>query len=127
MPASGPYSTVKYVSTTPGADSNAYTLFSTVDANWPQNGFALFGIHRFCLDLAHNQAGTLRWYRSDDRGVNWILMGVEAISPPTNETNIRDWLIDGAKDWRLVWTNGGVAQTVWSPMMTLVEDRHPAA
>jgi hypothetical protein len=122
-----PYSTAKYTGATPGADSNAYELFSTVTAEWPVNALALMGIHRILLDLAHNQNGTLRWYRSDDRGENWILMGVEAITAPTNETNIRDWLVEGSPDWQLTWTNAGTAQTVWSPKIVLLDTRLPAA
>lgn len=112
---------IKYTGATPGADANVYSLFNTVTA-FPDaaRAVALAGVVRFVLNLKNNQAGTLKWYKSADRGVNWNQLGQESIAAggATNSLN-RDYEVSPEQDWKIEWTNGGSAQTTWFVDMAL--------
>lgn len=115
---------VTYQGSTPGADANTYTLFDTT--TYPMKGFlAMAGLKRFIIDLEHDQAGSLRWAKSENRGTTWIQLAAdEAIAAPAaNTTTIRDFYIEPYGDWRLQWINGGAAQGVWIPSMVVTDER----
>lgn len=115
---------VKYVGTTPGADVNVYSLFDTTVAGVGAGFLNMTDTHRVVVDLGHTQGGTFNWYRSDDGGAVWIQQGTEVVAAPAaTETTIRDFLVEGCLDWKLTWTNGGVAQATWSPRVSLIDDR----
>lgn len=115
---------IKYGGATPGADGNTYVLFSTVDAGCPRNAFAHNDVRRWSMDLAHDQAGTLNSWKSQDGGVNWIQITTEAIVvPAAGTTTKKEILVEGLQDWKVEWVNGGQAQTVWALDMLLGDDR----
>lgn len=119
-----PFSQLSYTGSTPGADSNTYVLFSTVTANWPERAFALWGVHKFCLDLKHNQAGTINWYKSNDRGTNWRQMGTVAVAAPAStDGTLFEAFVASERDFKLEWVNGGSAQSPWIVDMSLSDDR----
>lgn len=113
-------SKIPYQGTTPGADSNDYVLFDTT-VSFPNapNMFQLSCIKRFILDLGHDEDGTLEEYKSSDGGANWTQVSSEAITASATATTTREYAVEPYDDWRLVWANGGSAQTVWDPDMAL--------
>lgn len=119
---------ITYNGSTPGADSNEYVLFSTTAAAPFKRFLALSGSRRFVLDLKNSHAGTLDAYYSADGGTNWIKYSTEAIAAPAaGVTYTRDYLVEHYDDWKLVWTNGGSAQTTWVIQMALSPQRASAA
>lgn len=119
-----PYSRVKYSGSAPGADSNDYILFSTTVA-FPGAGMAQgAGVHKLVLNLVNSQAGTLKAYRSADRGTAWTQVDSDAVTVPSAGTsNTAEYLLEPFLDFKLVWTNGGSAQTTWVVDMALTDDR----
>jgi len=100
----------KYMGTVPGAVATDFILFdTTAGGQFGGNFFAMTGICRFKLELQHVATGSLSWFRSQDRGRIWVQEDVELVPVPPY-TDVRDWLVEGAGDWRLVWTNANTAQ-----------------
>lgn len=115
---------VKYTGSTPGADANTYPLFTTVQAGMGSYFFSLARIARFELKLIHDQQVTLKWYRSDDRGSNWTQVGEETLAGlAAKNEDVRDYLVEGEKDWKLDLVNGGSAQTTWDIKMAMTGQR----
>lgn len=106
---------VTYAGVAPGADANVYSLFDTVKAfTQGARAMAMAGVVRVTLNLKNSQAGTLKWYKSTNRGATWNQIGQEAIAatPATTSLN-RDYEVTAEQDWKLEWTNGGAAQATW--------------
>jgi len=113
---------------TPGANSNDYTLFDSTTA-FGAKQLPMVGIQRIALSLTNNQSGTLKAYRSTDGGTNWEQYDSQSVSASTS-TAINgpyDYDVSTYKDWKLVWTNGGSAQTTWRPELKGYADRTPGA
>lgn len=126
------HSTLKYQGITPGANGNTTILFTTTlsgstdvqNAQLPECYFALSGTRKFSLDLKHNQAGTLNAYKSNDRGATWRQVKTEAIAAPAaTDGTLREWLVEGVRDFKLEWVNGGSAQNPWVVDMSLSDQR----
>jgi hypothetical protein len=103
---------LKYTGTTPGADASTYVLFSTAlipVGNWGPMG----GVHAYHYDIKHSQAGTVNGYWSNDRGVTWVQFYTMALAIPTL-TSSDVVLVEGFRDFKFEWVNGGVAQATWS-------------
>lgn len=120
----GPTPAFSYSGPTPGADSSTYNLLNTVTAGWPEKAMALFGVKRLAIDLHHDNAGTVKWYKSSDRGTNWRQMGQSSVAAPAATAgSLREILVEGQRDVKVDWVNGGSAQTTFLCDMTLCEDR----
>lgn len=115
---------VQYNGSVPGADANDYVLFSTdgLPSGWLQTT----GNKRFFLCLNNPQTCTLKDYFSDDGGTTWKLRSTTVVNAMTTTTNDYDYYIEPFKDWRLVLTNGGSAQTGLAPQMSLSTERSAA-
>jgi hypothetical protein len=119
---------IKYSGTAPIGDSATYALFSTVTtfpgARMPQGA----GLKRLVVDLKHSQNGTFKLYKSSDRGTNWYQVD-EAAATATGATasDVYDALIEEYDDFKLDWTNGGVAQATWNVSIALSSERSPSA
>lgn len=112
---------------TPGTDSNDYTLFDSTVC-FP-GGLRAFDVSRIIFAVNSNAAGTLKAYFSTDKGANWTLynqQSVAAYSSPT-AAGPYDYAVDLYLDWKLVWTNGGTAQTTWRVSLTGIRNYHGAA
>lgn len=112
---------------TPGADSNDYELFNSTTAL--SGTLAAHDISRIQFSINSNQTGTLKAYFSVDKGANWTLynqQSVAAYSSP-NAAGPYDYLVDTYPDWKLVWTNGGSAQTTWRVAISMIRGYHGAA
>jgi hypothetical protein len=117
---------VKYTGTAPGANNNVYELFSTTTAELPEAFFSLAGIFRVSIDIMANANGSLIAYKSDDRGANWYTHKTDAVTGSTSATTTKDYLVEGLRDFKLVWSNtSSSAQTTWKVDIALVPDRHP--
>lgn len=116
----------RYTGSTPGADSNTYNLFSSVVAFTGQSMAQNNGLKRLFVTVDNPQSGTLKFYRSADRGV-WVQVGGDfaATSSATDVTTF-DGLIEGFYDFKLDWVNGGSAQTGWTVTIALTGERAAA-
>lgn len=109
-------SNIPYAGSTPGADANTYTLFDTTrlpQRNWgPMNG-----VHTFHWDIKHSQAGTVRGYRSQDGGTTWVqFYDTGSMAAPAYTSN-DSVTVEGFRDFKFEWVNGGAAQAAWSVSM----------
>lgn len=136
-----PYAGLKYMGATPGADANTYVLVATTlpaaptdamnmnrDGACPENFSALLGRRKLCLTLDHVQAGTLNFYASQNRGTTWRQIDTSGLiaAPAANSSTVMEFLIEGLRDWKLEWVNGGVAQNPWEVNLSLSPDRAAA-
>lgn len=104
---------LKFTGSAPGADSNAYVLFSTVAAGAPKNWAASWGLNAYHYDIKHSQTLTVRGYHSQDRGVTWVqFYTTAALTAPTYTTN-DVVLIEGFQDFKFDVLNNGVAQATF--------------
>lgn len=111
-----PYS-VRHYSVPPGAGASV-DLWSTVTDGMRSN----VGIHRLRIDIAHDQAGTFNFYKSDDGGVNWRLLSTAAAVAPATTTKA-GVIVEGFADYRLQWVNGGTPQTYFESDLSFHYDR----
>lgn len=120
----GDLANIKYIGATPGADPNTYTLFNTVTSQMGQRALGIHGIRKLFLSLKGNNAGTLKWYTSSDRGLNWVQLGQEAVAALAASASIqRDYPVEAEPDFKLDWVNGGAAQNPWIINMALDSQR----
>jgi len=107
---------------TPGADSNDYILFdSTVCFS---NGLRNHDISRIIFGVQNDQAGTLKAYWSANRGTTWNLYSSTSVAIPAAGASSGPYgvLADPYDDVKLVWTNGGSAQTTWITTGSMVRN-----
>ena len=100
--------------------------FATYGAFLGANMLDSSGISRIMVRLQNDQAGTLKAYKSNDRGVTWVRVeaDVAVAAAAANAENIHDYLVEGYADWRLDWTNGATPQTTFRPDISGVGQRH---
>lgn len=114
-----------YIGGTP-TGAGVTTMFTT--AQWGgADLLALGASKRYICTLKNDQAGTLRWYGSNDRGVSWFLAGEQAIPSAGTGTNTIDIHCSVFSDFKVEWTNGGVDQGTWIVNQGLDDDRSPVA
>lgn len=112
---------------TPGADSNDYKLFDSTTLQHPGT-LSQMGVKRIIFGVNNSHSGTLKAYWSIDKGTTWnqyYEAAQVAASAPTMTGPI-DFDIVPYDDWKLVWTNGGSAQTTWRPHLHGTTSRTPA-
>lgn len=119
--------TFKYSGSTPGADSNTYNIFSSVTAFQGANMAQNSGLKRLFVTIDNPQSGTLKFYRSLDRGTTWVQVGGDfAATSAAADVTTFDGLIEGFPDFKLDWVNGGSAQTGWTVSISLTPERAAA-
>ncbi len=119
--------TFKYSGSAPGADANTYNIFSSVTAFTGANMAQQNGLKRLVVTVDHPQAGTGKFYRSSDRGVNWVQVGGDfAATASATDVTTFDLLFEGFYDFKLDWLNGGSAQTGWTISIALTSERAAA-
>lgn len=110
---------LKYAGTALPTGSATFVLFATAPpsagvagsvpfANWAP----MSGLHAYKFDAKHDQAGTVKGYKSDDRGLNWVLFydSGSMSAPPSTGTNSDVTSVEGMPDFKFEWVNGGVTQ-----------------
>lgn len=125
----------KYVDTALPTGATTVTLFTTAPTGTAPfatrgafegaNMLDSSGISRIMVRLQNDQSGTLKAYKSNDRGVTWVRAeaDVAVAAASANSENINDYLVEGYADWRLDWTNGATPQTVFRPDISGVGQR----
>jgi hypothetical protein len=109
---------------TPGADASVYSMFNSVDSI----GAGLLPVRkvsRITFAVENSEAGTLKGYMSTNGGTNWDQVGGDIVVAAAAATDISgpyDFLVDTYKDFKIEWTNGGVAQATWRPIVKLIID-----
>ncbi len=122
------YTKIAYIGTALPTGANVVVLFSSVVSFPMANAFQMIGIHRILVGLQNDQAGTIKGYRSVDRGVTWVrcVADIAVAAAATNDVNDYDFLVEQYDDFKLEWTNGGSNQTVFAPTITAVPTRQVA-
>ena len=118
---------VKYTGTALPTDSDVHVLFDTTVAFASgANLFQLSGTKRFLLDIKNSHAGTLKMYKSDDRGTNWNQIDqVSVAAAAATDSNVYDLLVALYRDWKIEWTNGGTTQTTFEIDQMLTDELPP--
>jgi hypothetical protein len=105
---------ISYIGGTPGADSNAYTVVDTTQMGGGgvlSNG----GANTVVVNIKNDQTGTLKEYRSADKGSTWTQISQTSVAiPAAGQSNSYEFSVLQFTDWKLEWVNGGTAQTVWA-------------
>jgi hypothetical protein len=119
---------VKYTGSALPGNAETVSIFSTVVAFPGQGMIQSMEIHRLYLTLVNDQAGTLKSYSSENRGVTWTQISSTAVAiASANTDQPYDYLIDPYTDWKLDWVNGATPQTSFRVAASLQGDRTPAA
>jgi hypothetical protein len=116
---------LKYTGSTPGADANTYVLFATASPSASVAGSVAVGnwgpmgdVHAFRYVIKNPAAGTVNGYFSLDRGATWVQFYTMPAAIPVAGTASTDVVsVEGFRDFKFEWVNGGVAQTGWSVSM----------
>lgn len=111
-----------YTGTAPGADSNTYVLFSSVEALPGKRMHSGLGFKRFVVGVRHSSAGTINLYKSVDRGTTWVLADTFSAASTTLE-DLYDALVEHFDDFKVEWVNSGSAQDPWVVSMALSSGR----
>jgi len=105
-------------------------LFDTTVAFPGASYLAQWGMKRIVVDLAHDQAGTLKAYKSNTRltapGATPVWVQIENLAvaaPAANTSDVYDRLIEEFADYKLEWLNGATPQTLWQPDVALSSER----
>ena len=131
------HSIIQYAGTTPGTDSNTYVILATTlpaaptnamnmnrDNACPANYAGLAGIRKVALTLKHSHLGTLNLYASIDRGTNWRQMDTIAVATPAaTASDLFEFLVEGMRDFKIEWVNGGTAQSPWEVTIAFSDQR----
>ena len=117
---------VKYIGTALPADSDVETIFDTTSTGHWTDMLNHMGVKRVRFEAKHSHNATVNTYFSDDGGTNWEAVSSTAVTGGGSDTNIVDALVEGYKDWKMEWVNGGTTQTEFKPVIALVCDRSVA-
>lgn len=99
-----------------------YVLFSTaspsagVVGSAPMGNFGpMMGFHTYHFDMKNSHSCTIKGYKSDDRGANWVqFYDSGALAAPTaTVSNSAVVLIEGLADFKFEVANGGTTQTTF--------------
>lgn len=116
-----------YAGSVPGADSNTYNIFSSVTAFKGASMASNHGLKRLFVTIDHPQSCTLKFYRSADRGANWVQVGGDfAATASATDVTTFDGLFEGFPDFKLDLVNGGSAQTGMTVTIALTDERGAA-
>lgn len=113
---------IAVISATPGADTNVYNLFNSV-TSFGGGLLPSKGASRVNVNIKNSHAGTIRSYRSGDKGTTWTQFGNDIVVPAAGATDVSGpymFLVDTYRDVKIDWVNGGSAQTTWLPEVTMV-------
>lgn len=117
----------RYTGAVPGADSNTYPIFNSVTAFTGASMAQNNGLKRLFVTIDNPQSATLKFYRSNDRGTNWVQVGGDfAITSSATDVSTFDGLIEGFPDFKLDLVNGGTAQTGMTVTIALTGERAAA-
>ena len=116
---------LSYSGGTPGADSNSYTFFDTsTDDVLKASGAQSLGFQSYLLTLNNSAAGTLVVSGKVAGASNYTTLA--SIRLPAARTNVPNVLppfpLDNYGEFKVVWTNGGSAQSTFTVIQSLSKD-----
>lgn len=123
---------VKYTGTALPLSGATVVLFSTVTAFQMANGIQMGGIARLVVDLrvdgAAHLGGTFKWYKSEDRGTNWLFVDSQVVSGDGSTTPSQrlDLLIQAYRDFKLEFVMAAENSTEFNIDMALTTQRSAA-
>ena len=108
IPARAPYTGAN-----PGADSNTYTLFSTL--SFPARMFTHSGHTRINVSLLGDtgEGGTLQLRRYDVNGLNGTIVHDDVVVFAAGEAQVYDFQTGLYDHFALEWVNDGSAKTTF--------------
>jgi len=78
------------------------------------------GLHSFHCNIKHDQDGTIKGYRSTNGGTTWVQFYDSGLitAPAATTATDKVVLVEGYRDFKFEWVNGGVTQGAgWSVSM----------
>lgn len=119
---------VQYIGTALPTGANTVNIFSSVVSFKAGNMLQALGVNRIYMTFQNSQAGTLKYYRSTDRGANWTQFGSASVSAAAaNAENPVDVDVEPYYgDVKIDWLNGGADQATFAPQISLVTSRNQA-
>ena len=114
---------LKYSGTALPTGSTTVVLFATASpsagvAGHVQVGYfgPMCGFHTYTFDIKNDQAGTVKGYKSANRGTTWVQFydSGSLAAPAATATNRQSVSIEGLKDFKFEWVNGGSDQTTFN-------------
>ena len=117
----GGYSTkIRYDDSVLPTGAGTTTLFDTTVACTGKGQLQAGHIKKFCYNIVHDENGSIRLDKSDDRGATFVTVRTTAHTAGTSEAEIP---IEYFDDFRVVWVNGGTDQTSWHVDLALSDQR----
>jgi hypothetical protein len=71
------------------------------------------------LQIDANADNTLTLQKSADGGTTWVAVGAATTVNVATPSSVNKFFVSPYADWRVVWTNGAVAQTLFSVDMVI--------
>ena len=107
---------ITYSGATPGADSNSYTLFDqSAVSGAPLNQHDVYR-----LVLNNSASGTLKiYYKTSPTATPVLAKSIPVAAAATNDVNRFEYRIVSFKYIKVVWANGGSAQTTFDVLQSL--------
>lgn len=117
---------LKYSGTALPTDANTFVLFASaspsagVAGSCPMANWAVMsGLHVYKYDVKNSHDGTVKGYKSDDRGANWVQFYDSGTLTAPTYTNAAVVSVEGLHDFKFEWVNGGVTQTTFELAQSL--------
>lgn len=111
----------KITATAPGDDTNDTTLFNSQTDMGGVGVLRFSDIRRAIFTADHPANGTLKVYDAPPGKSYELVDTVTMVAPASGASpNIHNIRTAEFTDLKLVWTNGGTAQTGWTPRLTLI-------
>ena len=117
---------IKYVGAALPGNAAVVSIFNSVTSFPGKNMIQYMGIKRLLFSVDNDQTGTLKAYKSADRGVTWtrVLADISVTAASANTETVKDFLIEQYADFKLEWTNGATPQTVFNVSVALEDTRN---
>ena len=101
----------KYTGSALPGNGEVVSFFDTTNTGYGGNFCDTNGIARIMVRLVNDNAGTLTFESSEDRGTSWRTRSTNAVAASAaNSENVYDFLVEGLPDVRVRWTNGATPQ-----------------
>lgn len=116
----------KYTGSALPGNAEVVSIFNSVTAFPGAQMLATLGIKRLIFSVDNDQAGTLKAYKSGNRGTTWtrVLADIAVVAAAANTETVKDFLIEQYADFKLEWTNGATPQTVFNVSVALEDTRN---
>jgi orotate phosphoribosyltransferase-like protein len=114
---------VAYIDTALPLAATTVVLFSTVQSFPAAKYLQMLNVHRVTISLKASNDGTVKTYKSQDRGVNWTQIGSQAITGSSTAQSVVDVLVQEYADFKAEFLVGASNETVFSVDISLTSQR----